>query len=160
MACVTIYTDASVDPAKKTGGWACWIKYAPGETSLHSGAFREDVACPTEAELMAIANGLVSAKRLLAGRRELYVVVTDSAGAIDYIEQAKRRASPHPSHSQRKLKDRHFFIAKTILSLLPPGSELRVNKVKAHFKGDGARSYLNDKVDKAARAAMRKAREA
>lgn len=158
--CVTIYTDASVDAQKRTGGWACWIKLAPGETALHSGAFKSDVSCPTEAELMAIANGIAAAKKLTRQTGLIFVVVTDSAGAIAYIEQARTRVTHEPAFKQRKLKAEHFKIAKKILSLVPSGCELRVKKVKAHSSHDGARSYVNGQVDRAARKAMREARVA
>ena len=158
--CVTIYTDASVNFEKTTGGWACWIKFGAGETALYSGALKSDVSCVNEAELMAIANGIVAAKKMVGDQVPIFVVVTDSAVAIEYIGQARKRTTSEPAFKQRKLKAPLFDLAKTVLSLVPDGSDLRVNKVKAHCYTDGARSYVNNQVDKAARTAMRKARSA
>lgn len=156
--CITIYTDASVHVG--VGGWGCWIKTAPGETSLHSGAFKSPVNCTLEAELMAIANGLAIAKKMNTGKDICFVIVTDSQAAIQYIDHAKKRTTHLPGMNRQKLKETAFKLAKAVLKLVPEDCELRVNKVKAHSSADGKRSYVNNLVDRASRNAMRKKRDA
>lgn len=154
--CITIYTDASVNHVTQTGGWACWIKTAPGETALYAGAFKAPVSCAAEAELMAIANGLAAARKAI-GTQPYIVVVTDCAAAITYIQHARTRSSPKPGFKVKALKPGMFEIAKSIVGAVPPGVELRINKVKAHTGAADKRSHVNDVVDKAARRARKQA---
>lgn len=126
----------------------------PGDTALFSGSFRNIIGrgCSTEAELMAIANGLHMAKKITDNA--MFVFVTDSFQAINFIERAR-------IDNSTKLKRRGkilFNLAKRILNDVPACCELRVNKVRAHTKGNDKRSYVNDLVDKAARKAMREKR--
>lgn len=167
--CITIYTDASVDHDTQTGGWACWIKRAPGESGLFSGIFKQPVKCTTDAELRAIANGLAHAIKLYTPEKMIIVVVTDSESAQHYLNffargiigkrKKKRKNNGKNRSKQRKLNPALLELSKKILSLVPPGCQLRVNKVKGHASQDGARSYVNNMVDRAARAAMRSAKK-
>lgn len=148
--CITIYTDASVCPETQGGGWACWIKAAPGETHLASGIFKTPVKSSTEAELRAIANGLVVANKVFDTKDKTIVVVTDSQESIDFINGKIAGGGKKAVNPQ---------IAQQIKELIPANSELRVNKVKAHSNKDGKRSFVNNLVDRAARAEMRKGRK-
>lgn len=159
--CVTIYTDASLCHATKVGGWGCWIKYAPGDAISVHGAFKTTVGNSDEAELMAIANGLhVALKRVSPEQKTLFVVVTDSQHAINYIEHARKRDTWRPGNKRKKLHEKKFLLAKAVLAMLPEGHALKVNKVKAHSGKDGARSWCNRVVDKAAKSAMQQKRGA
>lgn len=155
MSCITIYTDASYCNETKTGGWACWIKYSPGETALFSGAFKRPVHCVNSAELQAIANALAIVYKSGISKKTVLVVVTDSQASqqqIAFAQGTKKKVRKKPCN-------RLQAIAKHILKLVPNGCELRVNKVRAHCKSDGARSYVNNLVDKASRKAMKEKRK-
>lgn len=154
--CITIYTDASVCPKSKTGGWACWVKFGKFETLQASGFFKEACDDSTDAELRAIANALTVVVRRLRPTDAILVVVTDSLQAQMRI-QGKIKQPNKGNH--RKEKFAAFqSVVDHILALIPDGCELRVNKVKAHARHDGARSYVNNLVDKAARKEMRRKR--
>lgn len=155
--CVTIYTDASVCSNTCIGGWAAWVKTAPGESALFNGAFRMPVKCTTDAEIRAIVNGLAAAKKMMTTQK-LIVVVTDSASAKNLIERVKDRKSPAAGFKQKAIDANMFKLARLVWLEIPEGCELRVNKVKAHSGKDGKRSYCNGKVDVASREAMRAAR--
>lgn len=156
--CITIYTDASFCAKTKIGGWACWIKAAPGETALRSGAFKMPVSSVDDAELRAIVNGITAAVKLFDTTQKIIVVVTDSQHAIGWINKVRNRTTAEPGHKRKKLDANMFRLAKMVWEAVPVGCELRVNKVKAHSNADGARSYVNNVVDEACRDAMRRAR--
>lgn len=150
---ITIYTDASVCPNTESGGWAAWIKAAPGETHLASGIFKTPVKSSTDAELRAIANGLTVAKRVFDIAGKTIVVVTDSQESIDWITQkttAKQRA--------KKTNRIYLDLSKWVINLVPAECKLTVKKVKAHSRSDGKRSFINNLVDKAAKRQMKKGR--
>lgn len=164
-SCITIYTDASFYFKTKTGSWRAWIKNAPGETALHSGAFKEGgIQSSNEAELKAIANGLHMAKKTFSLQQKIIVVVTDSQIAIAYLNLVKngipKRKGRNGGVSSKPWCQTNLDIAKKIWAMVPEGSELRINKVKAHNGNkDGARSYINNLVDRAAKTKIREMRQ-
>lgn len=163
--CITIYTDASWCYETKAGGWGCWIKSGPGQSSTHSGQFKKLIANNNLGEFMAVANAISVAKKLYDMNQKILVVVTDSQSVIDYIELARKhktvpnRITKKGNKSPRTRVPELFDLAKTILAMIPMGCELRVNKVKAHSSKDGKRSYVNKVVDNAAKSKMKIGRE-
>lgn len=153
--CITIYTDASHCCKTKTGGWACWVKVSKYETFQSSGFFKTPVYDSTDAELRAIANALSCVIKTLDVKGKILVVVTDSSMAIDYIKLNVKRPRRGRLKEGRRLRS---SIATLINGMIPKDCQLKLNKVKAHSKSDGARSYVNDIVDKAARKTMREGR--
>lgn len=159
--CITIYTDASFHYQTKTGGWGCWIKAGPGESSTHAGQFKNPVKTSGEAEMMALCNGIAAAKKLYHLGGEIFVVVTDCQAVIDYIDLAsKHETNPHRTTRKGNKSPRQhcpvlFMLAKTAWGMLPMGCQLRVNKVKAHTGRKDPRSYINRVVDRAAKAKAR-----
>ena len=161
--CITIYTDASVCPKTGAGGWAAWIKTAPGETALHSGAFKTRVTNSTDAEMRAIANALAIVKKLYDTKDCIIVVVTDSQqaiGTIDIVRFGDKKPLSKKTKRNRKKRGIPFkALADSIVENQPPCIELRLNWVKGHNGNkDGARSYVNRLVDNASRKKMREAR--
>lgn len=155
MSCITIYTDASHCSKTGTGGWACWVKFGKFETIQLSGFFKEQTLDSTEAELKAIANALSVVIRRLQPKEKILVVVTDSAMAIAYIMNGVKK----PRQRFFDGWQRRTAIAARINAMIPDRCELRVNKVKGHSKEDGARSYVNNVVDKAAYKKLQEARK-
>lgn len=150
--CITIYTDASHCQQTQKAGWACWIKFAPDGVIERSGAMKMTAPDSTAAEMMAIANALAIVKRRLAPADAVLLVNTDSMNAINRITGRTSK--------QAKKKCKHLqALADVINDLVPEGCELRMKHVKAHNgTKDGKRSYINNRVDKAARKALRLAR--
>jgi ribonuclease HI len=160
--CITVYTDASVCSKTKCGGWAAWIKAGPGNTLLANGAFKGEVVNSTDAELRAIANALVVVKKNFETTGAIIVFVTDSQGAIDAIDGVKNGISKNRAKRRRKKGKPELAweaVCKSIIANIPDGCEARFNKVKAHSRADGKRSYVNNLVDKACRAKMREHRK-
>lgn len=158
-SCITIYTDASVCGETGCAGWGAWVKYGNGENIKLSGPLKDKLKCTTKAELMAIGNAIwIVNQRLKPSRNTMYVVVTDSQSAMNALTKKtphliknknKKRKAPNPEIAE---------LAKAVNKMIPLGCCLKVNKVKAHSKDDGKRSYVNDIVDKLAIAEMRKLR--
>lgn len=144
MEFLTIYTDASICPKTKVGGWACWMKFGPRQKLTYAKPFRELVHDSTEAEMKAIANALAIAVKHFSPENCVIVITTDSQNAIGRITRKRVKGKPHLQQ-----------LTEVIHSLVPPTCEIRMKKVKAHSKGDGRRSYVNGIVDKAARREMR-----
>ena len=158
--CITIYTDASWCQETKIGAWGCWIKYGPGSTINVSSAFKKVAHNSLLAELWAIANSISVALKNAPDQEYTHlIVVTDCQGAQQYIERAKLRSNHLPGMGKKRLDKECLESAKCILNLIPDGLELRANKVKAHSNKDGKRSYINNLVDRAAKAKMRAARK-
>ncbi len=157
MSVITAYTDASHCPDTQYGGWACWVKYSKFETLQASGFFKEKTHDSTEAELKAIANALAVIAKRIRPENTIIVIVTDSEMARSYI--AKSNRTPGKNSKYRAAWERKAALAKAVNDLIPSGCELRVNKVKAHSKSDGKRSYVNNLVDKAAYKKLQEARK-
>jgi len=152
---ITIYTDASHCEKTQTGGWACWIKYSKFETINASGFFKDKCFDSTEAEMKAIANAISIVTKRLKPKDTIIVVVTDSAMGMAYIKTGVKK--PGKKYVENWAKK--TAIADSIKRAVPSCCELRVNKVKAHSKEDGKRSYVNNLVDKAAYKKLQEARK-
>lgn len=146
----TIYADASVCPHTKASAWGAWIKY-DGLSFRHSGPFKENKESVTTAEMAAMACGLFKAKpivRDLPGT--LFVIVSDCQAAIGKMDGSMRCRTDE----ERAIES---FIR---LDRVEHGYRLKINKVKGHSKGDGARSAVNEIVHKLALYEMRRLRKA
>lgn len=164
-SCITIYTDASVCLQTKAAGWACWVKNGINKATILSGKFKNPIKCPTEAELMAIVNALVAVKKLHEPKNNILIIVTDSLSAQRYISHVqsfvsnKKLTRSQRDKNIRRPQNHLWDLAIMAIQIVPEGCYLKVNKVKAHSKKDGVRSYVNDLVDKAAKQKMREARK-
>lgn len=164
---ITVYTDASVCVKTKFAGWAAWIKYGsgPGESFLAAGGMKEPALESTDAELKAIANAVHTVIKRLAPQNAHIVVVTDSMAALLHINgeavlgKNSRGRTWSQLSSKYKTYHRYKALADSVRAILPEGCTLKANKVKAHCMKDGARSWVNNKVDLAAKAQMKLRRQ-
>lgn len=147
MECITIYTDASIEMATGCAGWGAWVKYSASESFKLSGALKEKTKGTTAAELMAIANALSITIQRLKPTDKYFVIVTDSQAAKQAIERGSA-----------KRKDLTILI-QYINKIIPSDCKLKINKVKAHTRDDGRRSYINNLVDNLAKDSMRLLRQ-
>lgn len=151
---LTIYTDASLCSRTKTGGWACWAKYK-GATIEASGPFEEPLDSSMEAELKALYNGLwVALDRFKPDRTDVIVMVTDCKQAMEVITGVVE-----PTKRGRRKQPKVWTTFDDLNALIPDRGRFHVKKVKAHSNHDGARSFINNKVDEAAKIEMRKKRQ-
>lgn len=147
---ITIYTDASHCQTTFAAGWACWIKADGRPGVLKSGAFRERIVNSNQAEMGAVANGIVVARHVaLPQPGDFLIIVTDCEHVQAVLNGARRMLTK----TERRMLD---FIRRMVADL---GCTLRANKVKAHDASDGARSWVNGLVDSSARHRMRLARK-
>lgn len=143
MGCLTIYTDASYSADTKTAGYGYWAR---DKTFIAKGMGAEGgVRCSNSAEIRAIAFALF---KLINFHKERVVdkkyctVVTDSEQALLYYKYGKGQ---------------HLFGGKpyTYVQALMTEHNITFNVkwVRAHSRRDGARSHVNQVVDKLARRA-------
>ena len=144
---VTLYTDASFCHETKAGGWATWCRHSEGRLFFSGSGL---VADANEAELKAILHGMENALKELRGI-EGFNIRSDSQTAVDIARYNGR--IPRQPHL-RKLR-------REIVEL---SREYRVWRQVRWTKGhttthNNTPGYLNDKVDKMAKRAMRQFRD-
>ncbi len=99
--CVTVFTDASFYHETGRAGWGV-VAIRDGRYEEASGAFKTPCVSATDAELKAIANGLVCLKELgMLQDKPIVVLQSDSAEALAWL-LASNSAYRH-SHSQALL---------------------------------------------------------
>lgn len=151
----TINTDASYHPDHKIGAFAFWIVYQ-GQRLIQSGPLKKPNG-PNDAECMAIANALYALLKTDAFKGiKMVIVNTDSKNAIRSIRDGGACKGAETSIKK----------AKEIIKLLrkkydtPPDKSRRMpfidfRHVKGHTKGETARLWVNNWLDRAAKTAMR-----
>lgn len=143
MSCLTVYTDASWDPKTKTAGYGFWCR--DHEVRMKSASAEKNIRCNTFAEIRAIAYAFY---RIMNEQPEILIhkkyctVVTDSTEAIKYYLDPQEHKVFDNAPRQYVLKLMQQY-----------GITFNVKKVKAHHNGDGARSWVNNRVDAYARKA-------
>lgn len=158
---VTVFADASLDPATGAAGWGCWIKADGARSVTRGGEFREKMRNIVQAEVCAIANALRIAQVMgvLSGH---VMIQSDSAVALGCIRQRcgaadspvqggvrvhPRRQKPHPYYSQ----------AIDLIAEMLKGVKVTVRHVRGHQQGVG-RTWVNNECDRLAKRGMRRAR--
>lgn len=142
---LTINTDASFHPIKKTSGYAFYVR-SDEFTLKHSGIFKNQTPNnSTEAELMCIGNAIYAMlNNIELGKVDFIIINTDCKPAIHQI-----------------MKSRPVLGAK-IKAMIESlrwklgGAKLRIKHVKAHTNKDDARSWVNNWCDENAKHQMRK----
>jgi len=169
---VTLFSDASMCPERKIGGWAAWLKSDRG--SLKGGArFMVRVGDSSMAEAMAVVNGLtVGLKEGVIRPMDTVLVQTDNDAVMGVLEgtvrrslarELKRRRGRSRSQVERDVDERNHEIAivadafSAILS--DNGVVVRWRHVKGHRGKQDRRSAVNSFCDRTARAHMRGARK-
>lgn len=144
---ITILADASHCPDTKAGGYGYWIASERGKKG-GSGPFKGRIPNSTIAEMMAIANSLYDAVRhCLVQENDSILFQTDCEAAI-YGFTGKR------SVTQDEAKVVNFIKKVTRRMNLT----VSYKHVKGHTSNKQARFAANNACDRAARKAMRKAR--
>ena len=144
---VTILADASHCPDTRAGGYGYWIASERGKKG-GSGSFKGRVVNSTVAEMMAIANSLYEAVRHnLVLENDCILFQTDCEAAI-FAFTGKRSVT----QEEGKVVS---YVRKVVR-----GMKLTVSykHVKGHTSNKQARFAANNACDRAARKAMRKAR--
>lgn len=144
MMLVTLYTDASWSPHDGTGAYAYFARSSAGRIE-HAG--RVPRRCPSNhhAEMYAIAKGCADVVMRWPQTRTVFVN-TDSMTCLEVLWPWGR--SRHQSDSP------HAVLGRGLLQWLEgEGVKLRSKHVKAHTGRSDVRSYLNERMDAAARRA-------
>lgn len=145
---VTILADASHCPETKAGGYGYWIASARGKKG-GSGALNGSIASSTLAEMMAIANAIHHGVKLnLVQGHDILLIQTDCESAI-FAFTNKRKGSAE----EKKVVE---YVQK-VMGLLKLTIEYK--HVKGHTNSSEARFAANNACDRAARKAMRRARD-
>lgn len=159
----TIFADASWCPRTQVGGWGCWVKNE-FSTNVYNGAFKAPLPCSASAEFAAAANALhMGVIKGHVARRGLVVLQTDCEKVLMAMSRAYRKDWSR-RHNQRcgfpGLGKAESAARDTILRLANSMNlELRWKHVRGHQGGGNARSWVNERCDSLAKAAMRQARE-
>lgn len=145
---VTILADASHCPDTKAGGYGYWIASARGKKG-GSGVLNGAITSSTLAEIMAIANAIYCAIKInLVQGNDVILVQTDCESAI-FALTLKRKGSAE----EKKVVE---YIQKMVKLL---SLKIEYKHVKGHTNSSEARFAANNACDRAARKAMRRARD-
>jgi len=139
---VTINTDASYHSEFKVGAYAFWIVSDMGRICM-SGAFKERVKNPSEAEIQCILNAIHVFKKQRIKDIYKIIVNTDSLNAIHIFKNDKQQIK------RWGLKWGDGYREKFNKMGLSKIIEFR--HVKAHKETSTARSWVNDWCDKSAK---------
>lgn len=173
---VTIFADASVDPACGAGGWAAWMVGGGKASSMASGQLRDLVYTSDDAEILALANGLhVAEGRGYLADQPLVMLQSDNSSVLSLVRgyfrvpdspvgragqgctiiRAKPRTWERSEHRRRKqaLSAMAEVVART-------GLRMVVRHVKGHrheaaLSGTDGRAWVNRECDRLAKKAMR-----
>lgn len=142
---LTINTDASFHPIKKTSGYAFYIK-CDDFTLKHSGVFKNNIPENSmEAELMCIGNAVYAVLNLKdVPKVDCIIINTDCIPAIHRIMKKK-----HPLGIK----------VKSLIDSLKwkcGQANIKIKHVKAHTNKQDSRSWVNDWCDKNAKGQMSK----
>ena len=155
---VTMFTDSSWCPETRAGGWSVWWKTDQG-MERQAGGFKQPPASALHAELGALANGVWLLDRYRPApwmERGLIILQSDCLQALDLLA---RRTLPKPGPLDDMVTLVQGIAGKRRWKL-----DLR--HVKAHVGcGDrvtveGRRTAVNNWCDEAAKAEMRRVRDA
>ena len=163
----TIMTDASLCGQTGAAGWAAWVKSDTSTVSrTWSGALKVTPNSSAEAELFAIANGLLMAAKsgALDGVAEV-MLQSDATNALGWIVRlvpsaaisAHANSAPVSIPGVKPTPNVEAAIAVICKVSDRLGLKLTCRHVRGHTFGDG-RQWVNRKCDELAKAAMRAAR--
>ena len=138
---VTVNTDASYEPNRKTGGYGIWIK-SNFFTIKKAGQFKGQVNDSNEAEIKALINALHILKKNPRKFKGL-VINCDNAAARDIVNTGRvaERFKEEGNKLKELLKDYKFAKAKVI---------------RGHKDGHNARQWVNNWCDNASKEYRRK----
>lgn len=145
---ITVLADASHCPDTKAGGYGYWIASARGKQG-GSGILKGRITSSTLAEIMAIANAIYHGIKIgLICGNDILLVQTDCESAI-FALSLKRKGSEEEQKVIEYVQKLSKLLRLTI----------EYKHVKGHTSNKEARFAANNACDRAARKAMRRARD-
>lgn len=150
---ITLFSDASLCPHTRKGGWAGWLK-SEGRTVRGGGAFKRPLNDTSIAEAMAVVNALhLGARRGLIATGATVLVQTDNDSIASVLQgTAKRRITATAAVVEDVARAFHTLVTGMEITI-------RWRHVKAHRGTVDRRSAVNDYCDEQAREHMRQARK-
>lgn len=148
----TIMTDASFCPDTGASGWGIYIRNQGGLLE-QGGNFKENPKCAFEAELMAIAIGVLMAfKHGHAGKDYHLIIQTDCKMAIMALNGNNGVFEKSSYHLVERVRQTFRDIKKKY------NVTWHLRHVKAHNPGRAPRNWANERCDQHARKFMREQR--
>lgn len=150
---ITLFSDASLCPHTRKGGWAGWLK-SEGRTVRGGGPFKRPLNDTSIAEAMAVVNALhLGARKGLITAGATVLVQTDNDSIASVLQgTAKRRITATAAVVDDVARAFHALVTGM-------GITIRWRHVKAHRGAVDRRSAVNDYCDGQAREHMRQARK-
>lgn len=145
---VTVMTDASWCPDTKAGGFGYWVVSDRGRHG-GGGELKQLPGCATEAEMMAVVNGLHCALKLaIAQKGDGILIQTDCQWAITVFNLVSLSNLPENA--------KQFLPILKAFKALKEKHELRIvfRHVKGHSVRKNPRYIANNMCDKRARQGM------
>ncbi len=140
---VTINTDASFHSGFKVGAFAFWIVCDEGRV-LHSGAFKEPITNPTQAEIKCIINAVYAVKKQNWVGIKKIIINTDATNAIAILKKDTVEINKYNLKWGGSLRGMYNKIKVGL-------PEIEFRHVKAHKNTETAKSWVNDWCDKKAK---------
>ncbi len=148
VSTVTLYTDASLNPQDKAGGWAVWAASDQGRI-IGGGVIPERYcANSTYAEMAAVTAGVYNVVRQWSGVTSI-LVRCDNQGVAQAIANYRNR--------EIKIIARHPAMQEMLAICLEQRVHLTSAWVKGHQKVDTRPAFVNNECDGIAHAHMRAA---
>lgn len=167
---LTLFADASINPATKKSGWGFWIK-GDGRDSMHAGGpLRGEFDANTSvAELEAIANGIscAAAADYFRPSDAVILIQTDNSEALgcllsarpSIIENRHEDSAPVPRR-RRQMSTRQRAAVAHILEVADTYSlTITIRHIRGHKEG-GGRNWVNRLCDRLAKSGRRQAERA
>lgn len=149
---MSLFTDASFCPDTRVAAWAAWMRW-DGGCHRFSGPFRENPSGPTQAEAMAVVNGLfLAVEAIRPAPKSKVLIQSDCLMAIDVFS---------PDWKPRREKSAVAFgpIVERFHSIVrESGLIVSLRHVRGHRGTATARNAVNTWCDLASRREMKAAR--
>lgn len=150
---VILATDASFAPAHKVTGYAFWIQKSEQKPWRQSGVATRIARNSTEAELIALANGLYALGMAKKPASFKLVIYMDNKGAMQH---ANPEIEPDTRGARRFQRDNEDIVSYCRNALQSYDFQFVHTKAHSMRKGNTGAHY-NSWCDKASRAEMHKA---
>jgi len=140
---VTVYTDASVNPHDKLGGWGVWCRASDGRHVNRGTIPPEACLDSSTAELYAIVAGVREARRRWPKAAGIYIR-SDNREAVDCVNGKYSRCP---------------IMRRLVAAFTRELGELSFNAkwVKGHSKTQSVKAYVNSVCDRLAKGGRKQA---
>ena len=151
---VSLFTDASLQPEKKTAGWGCWVRSERGR-AWEGGSFEFAVSTSNEAEAWAIVRGLeFSLESGVLWPRDVIILQSDNKHVICSLPFMWNKGEnmvqqPRPTYKRTELE----VEALDQIQAFQKKHQVSVagRWVKGHSRSGESRNYINNVCDRLAR---------